>query len=206
MYKELFKFEKGEVVPLTSREATIKEVKAILTRDKGSPGDADGRKKLQAYRELGAVYWIADYRSPGRMNGYEGDALVQDAIRNFGLDATWQPDKVVNNLIKLYEYNSEGGIAAEVLTELAGTFRIMLETIKVIREKLRIKLAIDGITEDELRGLIGLQSDLLKLTADIPKKIKEIEAAKELLKATEHAAEIARGGQPITSSMIPDKE
>ena len=88
MYYELFRIKDGEVQPINSREAQLKQVKEILKRDKGSLGDSDGRKKDFAYKELGAVYWIADFRSPGRMNGYEGKDLLEDAIKNYDLPST----------------------------------------------------------------------------------------------------------------------
>ena len=135
MYYELFKIEDGVVKPLTAAEATIREVQQILKRDKGSSGDSDGRKKLFAYKELGAVYWIADFRSPGRLNGYEGQELIDDAIRNFGLPSTWEPDTIVKKLIEKYQYNNNGGIAAEVLTETTATFNFML--IRVLRYSLK---------------------------------------------------------------------
>lgn len=106
MYSNILRFEDGIVKPVTLREATIKEVATILKRDKGSPGDSDGREKLFAYKELGAACWIADFRSPGRLNGYEGDELIEDAIRNFNLPSDWRPDKVVLDLIKLFEFHN----------------------------------------------------------------------------------------------------
>lgn len=201
MYKELFKFEDGVVKPLTTREAVVKEVNTILKRDNGSNGDADGRKKLFAYKELGAAYWIADYRSPGRLNGYEGNELIEDAIRNFNLPAEWKPDRVVQDLIKLYEYHTNGGIAGQTLSEIASTFNLMLKTVKTIRVKLAEKLQSVNVTEDELKNLISMSNELLKLASSIPKLTNDIEIAKEMLKKTETNEEIGRGNVKISSSM-----
>lgn len=203
MYYELFKIKDGIVQPLTSREAQIKEVKEILVRDRGSDGDSDGRKKLFAYKELGAVYWMADYRSPGRMRGYEGKDLINDAIRNYDLPVDWMPDDVVLSLIDLYKYNNDGGVAAEALTEISSTLNIMVRTIRVIRERLNTKLGSAGLTEADLQGLIALQNELLELATQIPKKIKEIAIAKEMLRQEEDNKEIGRGNKPILSSMVP---
>lgn len=203
MYYELLRIEDGQVRPVTAREATIREVRAILNRDKGSNGDADGRKKLFAYKELGAVYWIADFRSPGRMKGYEGQDLINDAIRNFKLPEGWQPDKTVSDLIKIYEDHVNGGVPAQVLTEIMGTFNLMLNTVKIIRNKLTEKLANPNITDVELKDLLALQNQLLSVSSDIPKKIKEIMLAKEMLKSIDDdtQVEVGRGGDTITSSM-----
>lgn len=201
MYKELFRIKDGEVVPLTAREALLKEVRKIVMRDKGSNGDSDGRNKAFAYKELGVVYWLSDYRSPGRTQGYEGQDLLDDAIRNFNLPANYSPDQVVKNLMTIYEKHNNGGIAAEVLTEVAATFRLMLKTVKSIRGKLTEKLSAPNITEDELKGLIALSNELLKLASSIPKLIKDIDEAKDMLKHHEDEVEIGRGGIKITSSM-----
>jgi hypothetical protein len=201
MYKELFRIKDGNVAPLSAREATIKEVRTILMRDKGSPGDSDGRDKLFAYKELGAVYWLADYRSPGRMQGYEGQDLLDDAIRNFELSANWKPDSVVRNLITIYEKHVNGGIAADTLSEVAATFSLMLKTVKSIRGKLLEKLNMPRITEEELKNMISLSNELLKLASSIPKLMIDIDVAKEMLKRTEDSSEIGRGGVKITSSM-----
>ena len=100
-----------------------------------------------------------------------------------------------------YEANVNGGIAAQTLSEIASTFNLMLSTVSRIRERLRVKLALPNVTEAELKDTIALQSELLKLTAEIPKKVKEIELAKEMLKHTDGESEVGRGGVVITSGM-----
>ena len=149
------------------------------------------------------MYWIADFRSPGRMKGYEGQDLINDAIRNFKLPEGWQPDKTVSDLIKIYEDHVNGGVPAQVLTEIMGTFNLMLNTVKIIRNKLTEKLANPNITDVELKDLLALQNQLLSVSSDIPKKIKEIMLAKEMLKSIDDdtQVEIGRGGDTITSSM-----
>lgn len=202
MYYELFRIENGMVRPVTAREAQLREIKLILGRDKGSNGDADGRDKKFAYKELGMVYWMADYRSPGRMNGYEGDDLIKDGIKNYNLPEDWKPDKIVNDLITIYETHTNGGVAAQTLSEIMATFRLMLNTTKFIRERLRTKLLVVTITDAELKDLIALQTALLTLASDIPKKIKDIEIAKEMLRHIEdEEVEMGRGDVQITSSM-----
>lgn len=206
MYKELFRIVDGVVQPVNEREATIREIRIILNRDKGSNGDSDGRKKKFAYKELGAVYWLGDFRSPGRMKGYEGKELIEDAIRNFELPENWVPDKTVNDLIKMYEAHVNGGVAGEVLTEIVSTFNLILQTVKKIRAKLQEKLLAPNITDAELKDSIALQNQLLTIAAEIPKKIKDIALAKEMLKRIEsEEAEIGRGDVTITSSMRVDK-
>jgi len=194
MYYELFRIKDSVVQPVNSRESQIKEVREILIRDRD-------RNKEFAYKELGAVYWLADYRSPGRMNGYEDKDLLDDAIRNYDLPSTWQPDRYVTNLIKLYEYNNNGGIAAETLTEIVSTLNLMNKTTKAIRNKIKVKLEKVDVTEEELNNLINMQRQLFSASSEITKKIKDIKEAREMLKETESDQEVGRGNKVITSSM-----
>ena len=44
----------------------IKEFAEILKRDRGSPGDTQGRRKLKAMKQLTYVYLMEDFLSPFR--------------------------------------------------------------------------------------------------------------------------------------------
>ena len=61
---ELFKLGPDFLVELDKEWiSTIKEFKALLIRDKGSKGDTQARKKLQAQKEFTFIYNYCDYRS-----------------------------------------------------------------------------------------------------------------------------------------------
>lgn len=94
MIQELFTLNNEYVVEL-NREwiSTIEEFKVLLRRDRGSKGDADGRKKLQVQREFTFIYHYCDFKSQFRE--YPEHERWQEAMRNAGLD-----DKDIDDAVK----------------------------------------------------------------------------------------------------------
>ena len=71
----------------------IKEYNAIIKRDKGSPGDHDGRDKKMATKELAYIYFYASYKSPYYKNDDEQRYLkIKSAL---GLPDDWKPDELI---------------------------------------------------------------------------------------------------------------
>lgn len=64
--------------------ALIPAFSAILKADKGSKGDADGRKKLLARKQLAYLYFMIDFRSP--IFSYDEAKKKVEALRYVGLD------------------------------------------------------------------------------------------------------------------------
>lgn len=58
--------------------ALIPELAYLLQRDKGSKGDAEGRKKLQARKEFIYIYFYCDFGSPIR--DYDLDTKKKEAL------------------------------------------------------------------------------------------------------------------------------
>lgn len=59
----------------------IPEFKAIIDRDKGSPGDYRGQYKLRATDEFSYIYLLLDWKSP--LRNYEPDKLEPEAFKVF---------------------------------------------------------------------------------------------------------------------------
>lgn len=83
--------------------STIKEFKKLIVRDKGSEGDADGRKKYKAIKELTFVYHYVDFRSQFR--DYPDVDKMKVCLRNAGFeeDYAWSKDEDLVAAIKIYE-------------------------------------------------------------------------------------------------------
>lgn len=87
---------------------TIEPFRSIIRRDRGSEGDAQGRKKLFAAKEFAYIYGMVDYRSPYSSFNEENRAVkLKEVI--FGEDSDWEPDELVKKAMVLYEemYHSE---------------------------------------------------------------------------------------------------
>ena len=92
----------GLVVPSLEIK-TIDVFKKIVSRDRGSTGDHDGRKKFKAIKELAYVYWSSTIGSPYNTN-YSDDKERMDAIKKeVGLSEKWKPDAVVQAACDKYK-------------------------------------------------------------------------------------------------------
>ena len=204
MYSKLFRFDdQGNIRPVTLREAQLDCIKEILRLDTGSPGDSDGRKKLYAHKVFKACMWIGDPNSLGNQQGYDGDALIADAVRNADLPENWKPDRMCRDLIKIVHDHYSGGVAKEYIDNLLKSMRTISNTIKIMTS--RIEATIDGskgeISDERLTTLSTMQTQLLNMAAVAPKHINALKQCLADLKIEETEQELALGGIPVTYSM-----
>ncbi len=203
MYSKLIKYDdKGNLKPLSIRESQIKCVKNILKADVGSPGDSDGRNKLYANKVISACAWIGDPNSLGNQYGYQGDALLEDAIRNCELPSNWKPDKNCKELIGIIRDHYSGGVAKEYVDQLLKSMRSIVTTTRIASARIEKLISTDeDISDDRLNVLLNTQRQLLSSAADAPKHIEALRKAVADLKVEESEKEVALGGQDITYSM-----
>ena len=81
------RIEDGLVVQISPLTLEIGEFKALIKRDRGSTGDSQGRKKLQAKRDLAFVYFFSDLESP--YTSYAEDAREEHLGRDLGYPEGW---------------------------------------------------------------------------------------------------------------------
>lgn len=93
----------GNLIILPESKA-VPEVRALVTRDKGSAGDHDGRKKMRTIQEMLYIWHMNNIKSP-YFNYKESDRhkrLAKDLFE----DEQWKPDQKVLDLQKRYlEFN-----------------------------------------------------------------------------------------------------
>lgn len=74
--------------------AEIEEFRALIRRDRGSPGDSQGRSKQRAARELAYIYHLNSHDSP--YANYAPDIRREHIVRDlFPLDWNWSPDEIL---------------------------------------------------------------------------------------------------------------
>jgi hypothetical protein len=79
----------------------IKEYSAIIRRDKGSPGDHDGREKRMATKELAYIYFYGSYKSPYYK---ETEEVRYHKVKNaLDLPEDWKPDELIQAGIDRWE-------------------------------------------------------------------------------------------------------
>jgi len=192
MKVELFVIGKDRLVELNKTWiTTIKEFKKIVTRDKGSDGDADGRRKLQAIKEFTFIYHFCDYRS--QFINYGNLDREIEAIRNSDLPPDFKYEKDSDLLEAVARYQSfQKSPALKVLEESREGLHSAHKVIKHIRESLEKRLstatfkAIDTeatVDDTEIITNIakGLKS-LMELTTTIGPALKNIKNLEEEVK------------------------
>ena len=100
---ELFKLNDDFMVDLNKEWIQLHEpFRKIYLRDKGNTSNHyKGRFKFQAQKEFTYIYLLCDYRS-NLINYSEEDRKVE-AKRVSGLEASWKPDKEMNDAIEHYK-------------------------------------------------------------------------------------------------------
>lgn len=81
--------------------ALIPEFANLLKRDKGSPGDGEGRKKLKARKELSYIFFFCDFASPIR--DWLPEEKEQEALYYAGLTTEDLKDEGMKAAIAKYE-------------------------------------------------------------------------------------------------------
>ena len=147
---KFFELDKYRVVDLNKEWiSTIKEFKKILTRDKGSKGDVDGRKKLQAIREFTFIYHYCDYAS--KFGNYSEEDKLSQCISNADLpqDFNYTKDEDLVAAISKYKQIQETP-ALRILNEAKEGLHSAHRVIRKIRLHLESELAnIDLAKLDE---------------------------------------------------------
>jgi len=81
----------------------FKPFKRLLERDKGSKGDADGRKKLISTKELAFIYWFIDPRS-NYVDVYPDEKIRTERIKkHLDLPEEWKIDVDIKEAIDFYK-------------------------------------------------------------------------------------------------------
>lgn len=149
--------------------STIKEFKKILTRDKGSKGDIDGRKKFQALREFTFMYHYCDYAS--KYANYSEEDKLKECILNAELpddfDFTKDPDLVA--AVSRYKGLQETP-ALKLLYEAKEGLHLAHKVIRKIRLHIETQLAnidLGAIVDEGEDGKKKVKSPLISLKENL---------------------------------------
>lgn len=155
--------------------STVKEFKKLLTRDRGSEGDADGRKKLKATKEFTFIYHLCDYKS--QFSNYSDSDRLLNAKQNADLPEKYDYTKDEDLLIAIKRYKAlQESPALQILKESKEGLHSAHRVIKKIREALEIKLEAADLTQlEEVEGKNGKKiiiDPVAKITTDLESLIK----------------------------------
>lgn len=97
----LFALEDGDLIVNREEARKIKEYRDLFTRDKGSEGDSDGRKKYIACAEIYYIYLLHDPRSI--YYNLSREEVEVKARKDAKLPDNWVEDEVLQKAIDRYK-------------------------------------------------------------------------------------------------------
>lgn len=202
-FNDLFKLTTAGGIQISDEAKTIPEYRRIISRDKGSKGDGDGRRKEQAKRELLYMYHMVHPASVCAKLPYKEKRAL--AIRTAGLEEDFKEDIDITKAVSRYQldiqltaignsyYAAEKSMFSmaediKFLQEQADNLKSLLrEKSKELNENKTVKLEDTGLAKE----LIGLMKELSSIQAEIAANIAKLPKLKETvdLLATKFAEE-----------------
>lgn len=210
----LFRVENGLLVIDKDEVRAIPEFKTILERDRGSKGDADGRKKFKAFKEFFYIYWMADFESWISRGGYSEKEKHKLAVKEALLEEDWKADIDIKLAIEKYsktqlEMLPALGTLNTILTGLKAVDKVSKNIINNIdatiefHESNRKKKAESGepmnVGDDLIMAtnLVAQLKQLLDISNKVPTTIKVLQEIEDRLAKEKSGANIGRGGKKI---------
>lgn len=201
----LYKLVDGEV-KIHSALHNNKQIKALIRRDRGGviDGDSSGVKKYRATREVGLIWYCVNLNSPGIQKGYTGDELEEDGKLFFDIPDTWKKDETYINALNAYKEEYNNSVVVRSIKGLLNGFErslMLVEKVNMLLQRFNDDPELDI---DKLGETIKLNKDLMSISSDLPQQIKKLKELETMYLKEEKDTVKARGGDPITDSMLPE--
>lgn len=210
----LFKInEDGTLIINKDEVREIKEFRQILFDDKGSEGDADGRKKYYAYK---VFKFIRAYVHPTSIyRDLPEKKKFKNCVAFAELPDTWQPNDIVKAAMTKYKkliplsalfhayLNANKGVYnigedLELLNERRDSIRIK---VKALHKKLEntkdkdLEAELFSSIEQQTQFLLNVGNQIMKLSNDLPSSFNTVEELKKkLAKEESQGSQIYGGG------------
>lgn len=168
----------------------IPEFADILKRDKGSPGDKGGPRKLWSRKRFAYIYFFADFKSP--IYSWEENERREEAMRYTGLDKNDIAEPYVVAAMKMYR-------------ELQRKAARSLRTLDAVHKGLS---QLNKYFEDIDFTKVDKQGKVLYSAKEYVNNIKELDKAYDALAAFEKRvmAELTKAGGIRGSATKGDRE
>lgn len=210
----LFRLENGLLTIDKDEVRAIPEFKTILERDRGSKGDADGRKKFKAFKEFLYIYWMADLESWIGRGGYTEKEKHKLAVKESELEEDWKADEAIRIAIAKYSSTQLAMLPAldtlnSILTGLRTVDKVSKSIINNIdatieqhdkAKEAAIKNGEPMKIGDDLvitTNLVAQLKQLLDISNKIPTTIKVLQEIEDRLAKEKSGINLGRGGKKI---------
>lgn len=183
--------ENGDIKPPSLEQLQDKDILTLWTRDRSF-------QRQKYMQEAGVIYYMGCPTSPVRQRGLSDRECLKEAIINYNLPTSYEPDTLVRRLIDRYYIDciTEAGVALEVLQQ---SVHLVAVAATKINEHLNNKIN-DPIDETGIAAMLTMMDAISKRVVEIPGLTKALASAYENLRNEEQDT-MARGKTKVTSSM-----
>jgi hypothetical protein len=201
---KVFALEEGHIVLDRAEIALEKEFNNLLRRDNPCEEDKNSIKKIMAFKEFRYIYELCDYNSYCNQSGKSDKEAHEYAIKEACLPDNWKPDSEVKAaMIKYRKLNTS--VSRELYVELSAAFHNSSRVIKKLNEEINKVLEKEDISPTDVAILVDNQQKLLNMATALPKQIETLSKAEDLVKMSEGAKVVRRGGGEVEDSMNPEE-
>lgn len=222
MTRDIFTLEHGLLIIDKDYVRGIEEFRRILERDRGSEGDADGRKKFMAFKHFMYMYMTSSPAAYPQKGGYSDKEAHVAAIKESKLETSFKPDKDLKIAIDKYkEIRRELNPASKTISIIVKSLRLsekicedicesMEEALDISRTEKKkrkesgepVNLAAEVITTNQL---IEKLDQVRTIANKLPDTIKTLEATEARLVQEEMKEQLGRGGKKIGNRAEPKR-
>lgn len=169
--------------------AEIKEFRDLIRRDRGSPGDSQGRKKQKAARELAYIYHRHSYESPYAK--YEPEERERRIVEDlFPEDWEWKKDDVLEAAEKKYIE-----LTKTTLSRLMESADLTIARLTNYFENVRLILKSEDNPDTTV---VDSAKDVINNLASLAKLVPAHRALREEVEKEQSQNARIRGGVAIT--------
>jgi hypothetical protein len=205
MNLEFFIFKDGKLELAEETIFLYPEFKRLITRDRGSVGDADGRKKFRAFKELAYVWMIASAKSYPNLHGLNDEEKHDHAIKALELEPKYKPDEEVLKAIRKYRELTTSTIK-ELTHELNISINTVKNLVKILRKNLDKKIENPNVTPKELEEALITSGKITDVIGNIPGYIAHLKEYDILINKEEKGdSDLGRGNVEIEESQEPNR-
>ena len=193
----------------------IKEFRTIIERDKGSKGDASGRYKKLATKELAYVHFMSYYNSEF-ITSYSEDEREAKVIKHLDLPEGWKADVQIEYACLTYKALTNTP-SMDALREAREALFSADKILKIYRMRLQKQLQemdmeVTGDDEDENEKKIQSKLDsvdktysrIMEISKKMPDAMDTINKLEERVKKEMEGEMKGRGNKNINLQQLAD--
>lgn len=167
----------------TAYARTIDSFLYLITRDRGSKGDSQGRKKRRASKEFSYIYFMYDPRSSFYDIPDEDERHKTVKGLLFNEEDEWEPDEAVEEASEDYKKAVET-VSMRLLQSAYGAI-----------EKIRAYLEELDLTKEDKKGKLKYSvKDVIKVLSDLDDLLEGLSKLEERIQKESAGDSSTRGG------------